>query len=95
MTKNEIEELLKKHKPTLRENYFVSKIGLFGSYVRDEQTDQSDVDILVEFDGPVAFEFLDLHEYLEKLFRKKVDLVTRRSLKPYARDEILSEVRYA
>ena len=82
MTRDEIEKLLRKHKPILRERYYVSKIGLFGSYVRNEQTEQSDVDILVDFDGPVAFEFLDLKEYLETLFKKRVDLATSRSLKP-------------
>ena len=95
MDRNEIEGLLSKHKPILRENYFVSRIGLFGSYARDEQTEQSDIDILVDFDGPIAFEFLDLKDYLERLFAKKVDLVTIRSLKPYVKNDVLNEVRYA
>jgi uncharacterized protein len=94
MDREGIEKILKEHKEILAEQYFVQKIGLFGSYVRNEQKEESDVDILVEFDGPVSFEFLDLKDYLESLFCKPVDLVTTRSLKPYLREEILNEVRF-
>ncbi|GEL77054.1 nucleotidyltransferase family protein [Tenuibacillus multivorans] len=81
-------------KPILKEEYHVSKIGYFGSYARNEQTDDSDIDILVEFSKPVGLEFIELKHYLEGALNKKVDLVTARALKPQIRDQILQEVIY-
>ncbi|MCF6093281.1 nucleotidyltransferase family protein [Microaerobacter geothermalis] len=69
-------------------------MGVFGSYARNEQTDNSDIDILVEFSRPVGFEFFDLKDYLESLFNKPIDLVTVKALKPYIKEEILSEVQF-
>lgn|GEM_PF-229805 len=78
----------------LGKKFFVNKIGLFGSYVREQQTEESDVDILVEFSKPVSLEFFDLKEYLESVLNKKVDLVTVRALKPTMKERILKEVRF-
>jgi len=61
----QIEYILKNKKSFLAEKYHVSKIGVFGSYVRNQQTDISDIDILVEFSRPVGFEFFDLKDYLD------------------------------
>jgi predicted nucleotidyltransferase len=72
----------------------VEKIGVFGSYLRNEQTELSDIDILVEFKKPVGFEFLDLKEYLETLFQKPVDLVTTKALKPIIKESIMNEVQF-
>jgi predicted nucleotidyltransferase len=94
MKRADIERIFMEKKQYLSEHYFVSKIGIFGSYSRDEQSDKSDIDILVEFNRPVGFEFLDLKEYLESLFNKSVDLVTVNALKPAMKDEILSEVQF-
>jgi hypothetical protein len=94
MKREEIETILKQQKTYLAENYFVSKIGVFGSYARNEQTEESDIDILVEFSRPVGFEFIDLKYYLESLFNKPVDLVTVNALKPIMKDEILNEVQF-
>jgi len=87
--------LLKKHRKELKEKYGVRTIGIFGSYVRGEQKETSDVDILVEFDKPVDFfEFLELEEYLEEILNVKVDLVLKRSLKPGIARSVLKEVVY-
>ena len=94
MTREEIETILKEHKDHLNHEFHVSKIGLFGSYVRNEQTDGSDIDLLVEFSQPVGFEFITLKYYLESLFKKPVDLVTVNALKPSMKEEILSEVQF-
>jgi uncharacterized protein len=94
MQKEDIENILRQHKPILVEQYNVHKIGLFGSYVRNEQTEKSDVDILVEFSRPLGLRFFDLKDYLESLFGKRVDLVSSKALKPYIKDDILREVRY-
>lgn len=89
-----LEQRLKLVKPILKEKYKVNKIGYFGSYARGEQTEQSDIDILVEFSEPVGLEFIELKDYLEEVLDKKVDLVTENALKPQLKDSILQEVVY-
>jgi predicted nucleotidyltransferase len=89
----EIKQRLSGAKPFLAEEFHVSKIGVFGSYARGEQKDSSDVDLLVEFNTPVGFfKFMDLSEFLEGLLGKKVDLVTRKALKPHIGRNILKEL---
>ena len=91
----EIEKILKKYKPVLKEKFKVKKIGIFGSYSRYEETLNSDIDILVEFYEPIGWEFLDLKEFLEKVLKRKVDLVTKKALKPQIKNKILKEIIYA
>ncbi len=94
-TKEEILRILKDELPYLREKFNVKSIGLFGSYVRDEQKDKSDVDILVEFSKPIGFfKFMELEEYLSKKLGIKVDLVTPDALKPMIKPQIMREVVY-
>lgn len=93
MKLEKIKEILTRHKEELRERFRVKEIGIFGSYVRGGQKKRSDVDILVEFDEPIGFfKFLELEEYLEKLLGVKVDLVTKKALKPRIGEYILKEV---
>lgn len=94
MMREEVKKILKEQKEFLNREYHVSKIGVFGSYARDEHSESSDIDILVEFTRPVGFEFIELKDYLETVFNKSVDLVTVKALKPYMKDEILSEVQF-
>ena len=94
-TREEIEETLKRYKPLLAEKFKVKEIGIFGSYARKEESDKSDVDILVGFSDPIGWEFIDLKEFLEEILGKEVDLVTVRALKPQLKDRILKEVVYA
>lgn len=90
-----IEDILKEHKKDLAEKYKVKEIGLFGSYVRGEQRKRSDVDILVEFQKvPDLFKFIELEMYLERILKKKVDLVEKNGLRPRLKDIILSQVVY-
>jgi len=87
---------LREHKPKLA-SFGVNQIGLFGSYVRNEQKPQSDIDILVDFEpGKETFDnFMNLYDYLEKLFRnKKIEVVTTNGLSPYIGKHILKEVNY-
>ena len=94
-TLKEIKAKLETLKPTLKERFEVETIGVFGSYVRGEQTKKSDVDILVEFceDAEIGFfKFLDLEEFLSQKLGVKVDLVTKSALKPYIGERILEEV---
>ncbi len=84
---------LKQHFPEIKEKYSVSYLGVFGSYVRGEQTKVSDLDVLVEFDEtPGLLKYIELEYYLGDLLGIKVDLVTRTGLKPNIGKHILNEV---
>jgi predicted nucleotidyltransferase len=86
---------LKKLKREVAKEYSVKTIGVFGSVARDEQTGQSDIDLLVEFSKPVGFvTFMRLENFLSERLGKQVDLVTPDSLKPVIRQDVLSEVIY-
>ena len=86
---------IKNHKSEIKKNFNVKEIGIFGSYIRGEENPGSDVDILVDFEKPIdLFRFLDLEEMLSNLFSKKVDLVSKKSLKPLIGEQILKEVLY-
>jgi uncharacterized protein len=81
--------------PFLREKYFVEKIGVFGSVARGDNTDKSDVDLLVNLEKPIGlFTFINLENYLAEILGKRVDLVTPKALKPIVKDDILNEVVY-
>lgn len=90
----EIESIIKELKPILSQKYFVDKIGYFGSFARNEQKKDSDIDILVSFRKPLGWEFFDLKELLEKELNLKVDLVSDKALKEQLRDAILDNVKY-
>jgi len=97
ITLNEITDIIKKHKAELQKKYKVKDIGIFGSYVRGEQKIRSDVDILVEFneeDIPGLYKFIEFEHYIEKIIRKKVDLVRRGAIRSELKDIILDEVIY-
>ena len=84
------------HKPQLA-SFGVNKIGLFGSYVRNEQNPQSDIDFLVDFepDKETFDNLMNLYDYLEKLFiDEKIEVVTINGLSPYIGQYILKEVNY-
>lgn len=85
-------ETIKKHKADIKKRYGVKKIGVFGSYARGEQTETSDIDLLVEFENPTFDNFMDLLFFLEGLFGKDVDLITTSGMSPYIRPNIEKEV---
>jgi len=86
-------EVLRQCKQELKERYKVKSLGIFGSYVRNEQKKGSDLDILVEFDEPPSLlRFLQLEHYLSDLLGVRVDLVMKDVLKPAIGRRILSEV---
>ncbi|MBI4686137.1 MAG: nucleotidyltransferase family protein [Nitrospirae bacterium] len=73
----------------------MKEIGVFGSYVRGEQKERSDIDILVEFEElPDLLRFIEIERYLEKLIRKKVDLIEKTGIRPELKDIILRETVY-
>jgi predicted nucleotidyltransferase len=92
---DEIKEILAGHKRELRWKFKVKDIGVFGSFVRGEQRKASDVDVLVEFVELVGFfEFMALEDYLSVLLGVKVDLVSKKALKPRIGERVLSKVAY-
>ena len=96
-TIDEIKGILEEHKEEVSRKYKVREIGIFGSFVRGEQKKRSDIDILVEFDQrniPGLLTFIEMERYLEKLLRKKVDLVRKGGIRPELRKIILKEVVY-
>ena len=94
-TLEEIKQLLKQSKSLLQENYKVTELGIFGSYVRGEQTEKSDVDVLIDYEkAPTLFKLVELRSYLTELMGMKVDVVTKKGLKPRIRERVLSEVVY-
>jgi len=87
--------ILKEHKAELKEKYGVKEIGIFGSYVRGEYKEKSDIDILVEFEEDAKIgllKFVNLENYLSDLIGVKVDLVEKSALKPRIGKNILREV---
>lgn len=94
--KEEILSILKSLKSEIKKKYKVKNLGLFGSYVKKEQKETSDIDILVEFEEDAdLFHLIGLSLFLEESFNTKVDVVSKSALKKELRDIILQEVIYA
>lgn len=89
-----IQKKLLSIKPFLVTKYHVSELGLFGSVVRDDFSPVSDIDIMVDFSRPVGIEFIDLADELERQLDRKVDLVSRKGIKPKYFDAIQPEIIY-
>jgi hypothetical protein len=88
-----VKQILEQNLPLLQERYNVHSLGLFGSYVRHEQTPESDLDILVTFsETPGLLQFVALENHLSDLLGIQVDLVMRDALKPHLGQRILREV---
>jgi len=94
ITRNYILLKLKELKPTLRKEFAVSKIGLFGSFSDGTSSEESDIDLLVELERPIGWKFFSLELYLEKVFNRKVDIVTKSALKEPIKKTILNQVNY-
>lgn len=94
-TREEILRTIKTDLPYLSEKYGVRKIGLFGSYSRGEAREDSDIDLLVEFERPIGFfKFVELEDYLAEKFGIKVELVTDDALKPLVRPHVMEDIVY-
>jgi len=95
MTQEKIREKIQEQLPLLKAKYNVKRIGIFGSFVRGKQKKGSDLDILVEFETPIGFfDFIRLENLLSRVLRQKVDLVSKRAIKPAVKKEIIKEVQY-
>lgn len=88
-------EVLRSHLPEIKEKFHVREMGVFGSYAYGDQTEQSDIDILVEYtETPGLFDFIALEDYLSKLLKIKVDLIVKDGLKQAIKEEVLDSTLY-
>jgi len=97
MSKEKIIKKIQSKLPALKTQYPIKTLGIFGSVARGDDTPKSDLDILVEFNEnePIGFfKFIHLENELSELLNKKVDLVTKRALKPIIKQDVLKEVIY-
>jgi len=94
ISRNYILLKLKELKPTLKKEFAVNAIGLFGSFSDGTFSEESDIDLLVELERPIGWKFFSLEIYLEKVFNRKVDLVTKSALKEPMKNTILNQVNY-
>jgi len=90
----EIKRRLRTRKDFYSLEYGVSRMAVFGSYSRGEQSPSSDIDIMVEFDRPIGLKFVNLADDLESLLSAKVDLVSKKAIKPRMLSMIESEFSY-
>ena len=75
-----IKSVLKENEPNLKANYPIKSLAIFGSYARNSQNSNSDIDLLVEFSGPIGLRFVNLADELEQILHNKVDLICRKGL---------------
>jgi len=76
LSKEKVTSILREKYPYLASEYGVKRIGLFGSYAQGVPNEASDIDIVVEFERPIGFRFIELTEYLESVLSRKVDVLT-------------------
>ncbi len=94
LTKEYILSKLAELKPMLYKDYAVREIGLFGSFTDESFSEESDIDLLVEFEKPIGWKYFSLEIYLEGIFGRKIDLATRNALKRQIKDRILKQVNF-
>ena len=92
LTKEDILDTLRQNMQILKSNFHVKSIGIFGSFARNENTEKSDIDFFVEFDGDVGFEFGRLVLFLEDLFGREVEVLTPWGVKSIRFTEVKSEI---
>lgn len=93
-TLQDIKTLLSNHKKHLFKNYPIKSLAIFGSVSRSEQNEDSDVDILVEFNDRIGIRFIDLADELETIVGSKVDLVSKKGIKEKYFKSIFSDLIY-
>ena len=92
LTREKVTKILREKYPYLVSEYGVKRIGLFGSFAKDLSTEASDVDIVVEFEYPIGFKFIEFTEYLESLFGRDVDVLTHAGIQGIRVDRIARSI---
>jgi predicted nucleotidyltransferase len=90
----DIQSRIKDFKPDLIQKYHISYLAIFGSVSRNENTEKSDIDILVDFTQPIGIGFIDLADELESILNSKVDLISRNAIKPKYFEQIKNDLKY-
>lgn len=93
LTQKRVVELLREQSAYLSSEFGIRKIGLFGSFAAGHPGEQSDIDLLVEFERPIGLRFMELAEYLEKLLGRKVDLLTPAGIQGIRRKSMAKSIR--
>ncbi len=93
MTREAVIELLGRERSYLAREFGVRRLGLFGSFARDESTEESDVDLVVELDRPLGLRFVELAEHLEAVLARKVDLLTPAGLESLRAGAVRREIQ--
>ena len=92
LTRERVMDLLRAESGHLAKEFGVRKIGLFGSFARDAAGEESDVDLVVEFDRPIGFRFMELADHLERLLGRRVDLLTPEGVRSIRNPRIAREI---
>ena len=90
---DELKRTLMQARDHLARHYPIQSLGVFGSVARNEERDNSDIDILIEFSGPIGWEIADIRQYLEQVTHRKVDLVTPGAVRPLLRQSVYRDLR--
>lgn len=94
-TLDEIQEILRDNMAAFQEDYQITSLGIFGSYARGEQSEESDVDILIDYEkAPPLSKLVELRIALSELTGMKIDLVTKNGLKPRLKEQVFADVIY-
>jgi predicted nucleotidyltransferase len=93
LTRDQIVQTLQKEQPYLAAEFGVSKIGLFGSYAKGQPDPASDIDLLVEFERPIGFRFLELADYLEAVLGHQVDILTPAGIQNIRINKVAQSIR--
>jgi uncharacterized protein len=92
LSKEDITTTLRKQYPYLAKSYGVKRIGVFGSYAKGISHERSDIDLVAEFERPIGLKFIELTEYLEKLFKRPVDVLTPAGINNIRNKRIAKEI---
>ncbi|MCX9083762.1 MAG: nucleotidyltransferase family protein [Candidatus Methanoperedens sp.] len=93
ITRKEIIAILRRELPHLKTIFGVKRIGIFGSYSKEAQKEDSDVDLIVEFERPIGLKFFELSEYIENLLGKKVDILTPAGINSIRVKEVAENIK--
>jgi predicted nucleotidyltransferase len=87
-----VTDKLKELKPILLQRFHINRIGFFGSFANGDYNEKSDIDILVDFEKPIGWEFFDIQDLLKYHLKRKIDLVSIKALKKQIKENILNQV---
>ena len=97
MRKEQILDFLRDNDQYIRSKYHITKLGLIGSFARDENTDKSDIDLLIEFEPDLDNIYdlkYELRNYLKSHFKTDIDLCREKYIKPYLKKYLLKDIIY-